>query len=200
MSQGNGLSKHMFISWLKPAERNDIHIAVQQVSEIALKMNLIEDKSTRTELDKKVNVGVVAILAAGYRAKHLDVHGMPTRQETFDLLSMRVHDVPNLTHEWILTERATFTFGMINILPARTNPHRSGVNQTGGSPSPRSPCRGCEPPPRATSTPQRCQAHAGRPHASQGNGLSKQMLISWLKPAEWNDIYIAVQKRPEIAL
>ena len=74
-------------------------------------MNLIEDRGTRAELHKKVNVGVLAILTPGYRAKHLDVQCMPTSKETLDLLRMRNHDVPNLTHKGILTERAPFTFG-----------------------------------------------------------------------------------------
>ena len=100
----------MLISRLKTADRHNIHVTVQESAKIVLKVNLIEDRGTRAELHKEVDIGILVIFTARYRAKHLDVQRMPTSEETLDLLSMPNHDVANLTHDRILTEHARSTF------------------------------------------------------------------------------------------
>jgi hypothetical protein len=96
----------MLIARLESADWHDIHIAVQQGPEIKFKMNLIEDRSTRAELHKEVDVGIPVIFTSRYRAEHLDVQGVPSSEETLDLLSMRNHNIANLTHKQILTDGA----------------------------------------------------------------------------------------------
>ncbi len=69
-------------------------------------MDLVEDRSTRAELDKEVDVGILVVFASRYRAKHLDAQCVPTIQETLDLRRMRNHDVTNRSHARFLSDGA----------------------------------------------------------------------------------------------
>lgn len=95
----------MSVSSLEAANRNNVYVAIKQCTQIELKMNLVENRGARTELDQEVNVRALAILAARDRAKYLDVEGMPSSQETLDVLGVRQHGVANCAHAHILRQQ-----------------------------------------------------------------------------------------------
>jgi hypothetical protein len=88
----------MAVPRLEPTHWDDIHLAIQQSPQVGLKMNLVNDRSFRTELDQEVDIRAVMVLTAGDRAEHLDTHRMPASKECLNVVGTRYHRITDCSH------------------------------------------------------------------------------------------------------
>jgi hypothetical protein len=102
----------MLIARLESADWHDIHIAVQHGPEINLKMNLLEERSTRAQPHKEVDVGSLVIFTSRYRADRRGVQTVPARDEPPDTRRMHNHDVVYPTNSRCLTAEAQARTGV----------------------------------------------------------------------------------------